>query len=205
MKVTAVAERVKLDNVMDVAVDVHKETLNVLFEAGEKEYEDEMANKTPRIEKKLKEYEKIAQEHGYQRLRVICEPTGAYQNKLLRAARRLGHLTAYVNAENVAKFRVVESNDNNKTDTKDPRVLRTLGKLGKTIKHRILPDDYLVLRKLGKIHDELDRTMTSHRCRIDRVLLELFCDYSAKKDFRYGRAGRFLVKHYVANPYPINK
>jgi transposase len=203
MKVTAVAETVKMDQAMDVCVDVHKDTLNTFFEAGNKEFEDEFANKTPKIEKKLIEYHQIALEHGYERLRVICEPTGQYQNKLLRAARRLGHLTVYVNAESVAKFRVVETNDSGKTDTKDPRVLRTLGRLGKTLKHRILPEDYLVLRKLGMVHDETDKKIVRTRCQIDRVLLELFCDYSFKKDFRYGRTGRFLVQQYGANPYNI--
>jgi transposase len=203
MKVTTRKEEIKAEEAMDVSVDVHKEKLNVFFEAGGEEHEDEFSNVTPRIERKLKDYQQIAVANGYKKLRVICEPTGQYQNKLLRTARRLGHHTVYVNAESVAKFRVVETNDSGKTDKKDPRVLRTLGRLGKTIKHRILPEDYMVLRKLGVMHDQTDRRIVSLRCRIDRVLLGLFCDYSFKKDFRYGCSGRFLAKHYDANPYKI--
>ena len=66
-------------------------------------------------------------------MRVICEPTGQLQNKLLRTARRLGCFTSYVNAESVSKFRMIESNDQNKTDTKDPRVIHTMGKLNKPL------------------------------------------------------------------------
>ena len=125
---------------------------------------------------------------------MICEPTGQYQNKLMRTARRLGFLTNYVNAESVAKFRVVESNDSNKTDKKDPRVIGTLGKLNKVIKFRCIGEDYLMLRKLHKIYDECDVAITSHRCRISKLLVELFCDYSFEKDFLYSNSGLALVE-----------
>jgi hypothetical protein len=44
----------------------------------------------------------------------------------MHTARRLGHLTAYVNGESVAKLRVVETNDDGKTDRKDPHIISTL-------------------------------------------------------------------------------
>ena len=121
----------------------------------------------------------------------------------MRTARRLGFLTCYVNAESVARFRVIESNDYNKTDKKDPRVISTLGKLGKVIGFRMIGERYLMLRKLHKIYDECESAVTSLRCRIHKVLVELFCDYSFKKDFLYSRSGRVLVKIYGCNPYKI--
>ena len=145
----------------------------------------------------------IAQEQGVERLRLICEPTGDYQNKLLRTARRQGHLTCLVNAESVYKFRVVETNDTGKTDTKDPKVIATLGRLNKVIRHRVLNEDYLVLRKLGRIYDELESEITSLRCRIDRLLIELFCDFSFTKDFLYGTSGNVLIDRFGCNPYRI--
>lgn len=84
-------------------------------------------------------------------MRIICEPTEEYHKKLFRTARNMGFLTCFVNAEAVAKFRVVETNDTGKTDTKDPRVIRTLGRLNKVVVDRSISEDYLVLRKLG--HD----------------------------------------------------
>jgi transposase len=205
MKITQTAQKIKVNFAMDVSVDVHKDMLNFFFETGGKEYADECSNRTTVIKKKLKEYHEIALEHGMKTLRIICEPTGEYQNKLFRTARKMGYLTCFVNAESVAKFRMVESNDNGKTDTKDPRGIRRLGQLNKTIKHRILDDDYLTLRKLNKVLDELDDIKKDIRSRVSRLLVELFCDYSFEKDFLYRSSGKALVDKYGCNPYRIVK
>ena len=205
MKITQKAEKINLSRVLDVSVDVHKDTLNFFFEADGKEYVDECSNRTTTLNKRLEAYHKIAQEHGMESLRIICEPTGQYHNKLFRTARSKGFFTCFVNAESVAKFRVIETNDTGKTDTKDPKVIRTLGKLDKTIKHRMLPEEYLVLRKLNTLYDEIEVVITRLRCRIDAILVELFCDYSFKKDFLYSTSGLALVEHYGVNPYRIIK
>jgi transposase len=97
----------------------------------------------------------------------------------------------------------VESNDSNKTDKKDPRVIGTLGKLNKVIRFRFIGEDYLMLRKLHKIYDECDVAITSHRCRISKLLVELFCDYSFEKDFLYSNSGLALVEVYGCNPFRI--
>lgn len=203
MKITQTAQKINLDNIVDISVDVHKDTLCFFFAIDGKEFSDVSGNRTTVIEKRLRAYYNIAVEHGREGLRVICEPTGQYQNKLMRTARRLGFFTNYVNAESVAKFRVVESNDNNKTDKKDPRVINTLGKLNKVIKFRMIGEEYLMLRKLHKIYDECEVVIISHRCRISKLLVELFCDYSFKKDFLYSNSGLALVKQYSCNPYQI--
>ncbi len=203
MRITRRADKINLKHVIDVSTDVHKETLCFYFEINGHEYSDECPNRTTSIEKRLKQYHGIAQEHGKKSLRIICEPTGQYQNKLFRTARRLGFLTCYVNAESVAKFRLIESNDMNKTDSKDPRVISSLGKLNKTLRFRLLGEEYLMLRKLHKLYDETDVSLTSLRCRISKLLLELFCDYSMKKDFLYSRSGLCLVKQYGCNPFRI--
>ncbi|OGR05389.1 MAG: hypothetical protein A2511_00420 [Deltaproteobacteria bacterium RIFOXYD12_FULL_50_9] len=203
MKITRTAQKINLNNVVDISVDVHKHTLCFFFEIDGKEFSDTCQNRTIIIEKRLLDYHKIAVEHGRTSLRIICEPTGQYQNSLFRTARRLGFFTNYVNAEAVAKFRVVESNDSNKTDKKDPRVINTLGKLNKVIKLRLIGEEYLMLRKLNKIYDECDVTITSLRCRISKLLVELFCDYSFEKDFLYSNSGIALIEEYGCNPYRI--
>ena len=203
MKITRTAQKINLNNIVDVSVDVHKDTLCFFFEIDGKEFSDTCRNRTTVIAKRLLSYHDIAKEHGRKGLRVICEPTGQYQNKLMRTARRLGFLTNYVNAESVAKFRVVETNDSNKTDQKDPRVIGTLGKLNKVVKFRMIVEEYLLLRKLHKIYDECDVAIISHRCRISKLLLELFCDFSFKKDFLYSNTGLTLVEQYGCNPYRI--
>ncbi len=203
MKITQKAEKINLNNIVDIAVDVHKDTLCFFFEINGTEYSDTCTNRTRIIEKRLKAYLEIALDKKKDNLRFICEPTGQYHNKLMRAARRLGCFTSFVNAESVAKFRIVETNDSNKTDQKDPRVISTLGKLNKVIKYRILKEDYMVLRKLHKIYDDYDVEITRLRCKISRLLVELFCDYSFKKDFLYSCSGQALISKYGCNPYKI--
>ena len=165
MRITQTLHEIKSNQVLDVSVDVHKEILNFFFSLAGKEYRDECPNHTRSIEKRLEKYHDIAQEQGMARLRLICEPTGEYQNKLLRTARRHGHLTCLVNAESVYNFRVIESNDTNKTDTKDPKVIASFGRLNKVVGHRMLTEDYQVLRKLGRIYHELDSDITALRCK----------------------------------------
>ncbi len=205
MRITQNASKIKLNQVMDISVDVHKDTLNFFFEHEGRQYSDSGNNRTDVIRKKLESYHDIVSENGRKGLRIICEPTGQYQNKLFRIARSMGFFTCFVNAESVAKFRVIETNDTGKTDTKDPRVINTLGQLNKVITHRAMPEDYLILRKLNKIYDEVDVAVTSIRCRIDKLLVELFCDYSFKKDFLYSASGQALIERYGCNPYLIIK
>jgi transposase len=205
MKISQVAKRVNGNQAMDVSVDVHKDKLNFFFEAGNKEYADECQNRTMIIAGKLEAYQRIATVNGMNTLRIICEPTGEYHKKLFRTARHRGFDTCLVNGESVAKFRVIETNDNGKTDTKDPRVIRTLGQLNKVVTDRLISEDYMVLRKLGMMYDETDQANTRLRCRIDRLLVELFCDYSFKKDFLYTASGMALIEVYGCNPYRIVK
>jgi hypothetical protein len=75
---------------------------------------------------------------------------------------------------------MVESNDTGKTDQKDPRVIHTLARLGKVIKHRMLNEDYLCLRKLGKFYDQADVSLVRSKGMVEKTLVELFCDYSFK-------------------------
>ena len=189
MRISQTAQKSNKNQAMDISVDVHKDMLNFFFEAGSKEYSDECNNRTTIIMGKLEAYHRIALAQGMKTLRIICEPTGEYHKKLFRTARKMGFLTCFVNAESVAKFRVIETNDNGKTDTKDPRVIRTLGRLDKVVTDRVIGEDYMVLRKLGMMYDETDQANTRLRCRIDRLLVELFCDYSFKKDFLYTPSG----------------
>ena len=42
----------------------------------------------------------------------------------------------------------------------------------------MIGEDYLMLRKLGKIHDETDVEIVRLKGRLNKLLVELFCDYS---------------------------
>lgn len=203
MKSTTLPAVAQLDSLLDLCVDVGKARLNVYFELGAQAIDDEWSNTTRQIETKLLQYQQLAAEHGFRGLRVICEPSGGYQDKLLRTARRLGHLTAYVNGEAVAKFRVVETNDSGKTDLKDPHIIKTLARINKTLRHRQLPEEYQLLRTCGVLYDQAERAVVSVRGGLHRALLQIFCDYDFGKDFLYTTSGRALVDQYGCNPYHI--
>lgn len=203
MKTTKLPAVAQLDSLLDICVDVSKAKLNVYYEIGDQAVDDEWSNTTRQIETRLRACQRLAAEHGLRGLRILCEPSGGYQDKLLRTARRLGHLTGYVNGEAVAKFRVVETNDSGKTDLKDPHIIHTLARIRKTLRHRQLPTEYQLLRTCGVLYDQAERGVVAARGGLHRALLGLFCDYSFAKDFLYTISGRALVDRYGANPYRI--
>lgn len=104
LKITRTAEKINLNQVMDIRVDVHKDILYFFFVANGKKYSDECGNRTNIRDERLKKYPTIAGEHNDKNLRILCESTGQYQNILLRPARRVGCFTCYVKAESVARF-----------------------------------------------------------------------------------------------------
>ena len=67
----------------------------------------------------------------------------------------------------------------------------------------MLDEPYLLLRRLHKMYEECDERSSSLRNIITEILLELYCDYSFKKDFIYSRSGQALLHKYGCNPYRI--
>lgn len=209
MNISTEVKKVKLMSVLDVSFDVGKDKLNCLFEYEKEDtvqiFQDEFRNTNKTIKEKLEEIQKMSLNMGYKHLRIICEPTGGYQEKLLRMARSLGMMTNYVNTEAVAKFRIVESNDTGKTDIKDPKIISTLAKLNKVLTHRVYSAEYEVLRKLNSLYESEEKKFVRQKCHLHKAIKNLFCDFSFKKDFLYGTTGRALMKTYKLNPYEMVK
>ena len=203
MKIQTIHSKTISENKLVVAFDVGKDKLDAYCEYGKHYFQDSFANNTLKIEQKLITFSGIAESTGHDGLRIIAEPTGIYHLKLFRTARRLGHQTALVNPESVHKFKVVESNDAGKTDDKDPRVIYLLAKYGKTLIDRNIRGEYLLLRQLNAMYIDEEKRYVGTRCKIHRVLAELFCDYSFKKDYLYSNTGRIFMAKYHANPYRI--
>lgn len=157
MNTTTKRVPVKVFKALNVCFDVGKDKLNSLYEHQTDDLitieTDEFRNNSTIILKKLEKVQKKAEKLGFKVVRVICEPTGIYHHKLLKIARRLGMLTNYVNTESVSKMRVVESNDAGKTDTKDPRIINTLAKLGKVLIHRVFSEGFTTLRQLNVMYE----------------------------------------------------
>ena len=196
-------------NLLKVTFDIGKDSLYAYTELPLADHaadclEETLPNRNQPILKALERFQALATQHGFAGLCVLCEPTGGWERRLLRLARQSGHFTAYLNAESVRKLRVVQSNDPSKTDLKDPKTMFLLATLGKTLTHRHLSGPWLVLRETNAFYQNLDDQNVSLRCQIHRVLTQLFCEFSFKKDFLFGSpALPHLAQEFGLNPYRI--
>lgn len=187
------------------ACDIAKDKIDLVVDVGGKRIERQIPNRTLLLEASLTTLVSLAREAGAKQVVVLLEPTGRYHGSLLRAAHRLGLQTAWVNGEAVAKMRVVESNDTGKTDTKDPRVIHTLGRLGKTLIQRTLEEPWSLLRQWNLLYDAQEVRVVEAKCAIHTELKALFPDFTFKTDFLFGPSGQALMKHYRLNPYHMVK
>lgn len=207
MKISAQHIDVNPSHELLACFDVSKASLNLFtrFEQADRIYciEDEIANSTNAIEHILSRLNGIADEAGLQHLRILCEPTGGYEQKLLLTARRLGHHTALISSEHVAQLKKVESNDTGKTDIKDPRVMHLVARLGKMQKHRHLPEPYRRLRRLTAYYDDDDLALSAVRSRFLALLRDLFADYDKSAVFTFDTTGQALMQAYGFSPYRI--
>jgi transposase len=197
-------KRTKHSNAI-IACDVSKDNINLIAKFGKYSIEREIENRTNIIEKELIHLKTIAHRFNLFNIRVVAEPTGNYHKTLFRTAKRLELHTAYVSTESVAKMRVIETNDTGKTDIKDPNVIHTLASIGKTLRHRTLPEPYNLLRQWNKIYDSADKGVVKAKGAIHTIIKELFPDFSMKKDFIFGNSGKTLMEKYNYNPYRINR
>jgi transposase len=112
--ITEIHEEIHAQSRLVVGVDVSKNKLNVYAEHADPgsgtraELNDQIRNQTTAIETMLDEWGDYANRNGLDGLLVVCEPTGGQEERLLQTARRLGHETAYVNGEHVAKASVID-------------------------------------------------------------------------------------------------
>lgn len=196
-------------NLLKITFDVGKDHLYAYTELplgsnAHKAIEEVLPNRNEPILKVLAQFKSLATEQGLNGVCILCEPTGGYERRLLRLARQAGHFTAYLNAESVHKLRVVQSNDPTKSDQKDPKTMFTLVKLGKTLTHRQLSGPWLLLRETHAYYQIQAERIVALRAQIQRVLIQLFCEFSFKKDFLFkSPAISPLLQEFGLNPYRI--
>jgi hypothetical protein len=150
---------------MDIAFDVSKDSLSYLYdlpngEAGSDRHRGQVAYRTPLVLAELAVLQQMATAQGFAGARIVCEPTSGYEQRLLRLARQNGCRTALVNGESVYRLQVLESNDYNKTDLKDPGTILLVARLGKTLKDRHLGGEWTALRALNARYERLERSST---------------------------------------------
>lgn len=197
------------ENKLMIAFDISKDKLNCYSEYPSSDktrvncIKDAFCNRTDTIKSKLNHWVRLSEDGEYDGIHIVAEATSVYHRKLFRMAHTMGITTSLVNTESVSKLKVVESNDSGKTDQKDPRIIFTLARLGKTLTHRQISSEYALLRQWNKIIFDLDKKLVALRCQLHTIVSELFCDYTFNKDFLYNTSGQALVYVYGANPYKI--
>ena len=132
-----------------------------------------------------------------------ARPPGGYERTLLAVARRAGHETALVSSEQVGQLTKAESLDTGKTDRKDARVIHLAGAMGKTQRHRDLPEPYVLLRHLTAFHDDEVRTTSAIRTRLQATLRDLFPDYDRPVAFTFSKTGRALLRERLLCPHRL--
>lgn len=207
MNVKPVKPKVNASNLLPICVDVSKDSLSVYGEFEDRgqrlALEDRVPNRLNPIECALDRYRDLAVDKGYEGLLVVCEPTGGYERKLLREAHAKGHRTAFVSGEAVSKAKVIESNDTEKSDEKDPCIIHTLTRMDKLLTVRFPPEQYALLRELNRLYEEESNVIVSVRQRVHDRLRELFVDLDMGNDFPFSSLGRALQSCFGLNPFRV--
>ncbi len=207
MKIRSANVPVNPHTTLLLAADVSRDALDLFarFERGGREFklEDRVPNRTVAVEHALAGVGEVTQSHGFSSVLVLCESSGGFERPLLAVARRLGMQTALVSPERVHQLKKVESLDTGKTDKKDARVIHLVGVLGKTQRHRLLPEPYELLRRLTAFHDDEVRTTSALRTRLLATLRELFPDYDRPVAFTFSKTGRVLLREGLLCPHQL--
>ena len=199
----------QLDNKsLDIAFDVSGKSLDYssycMTKRGKELWQGALSNRAGPIKKELMELDSLARENGYPGIRVLCEATGVYHRRLLKVAKQLGYKTALISGEAVSKSQVIQSNDYNKNDVKDPKTMLVVSEVGKPLVDRNLSGGWLVMRQLNLEYERNQKDGTRIKNRLQQGLFELFPDLGFKNDWLYNsRASTVVSELYGFNPYKI--
>lgn len=207
MKIHSAARPHKAYPVLLIAADVSKDTLHLYsrFDSGPHQLtvEDVVPNRTAPVETALARIQALAREHGLAGVRVLCEPSGGYERLYLSVARHLGIETALVSPEQSRSLTKLVRLDTGKTDRKDARAIHLAGTMGKTQRHRDLPEPYVLLRHLTAFHDDEVRTTSAIRTRLLGTLTRIFPDYDRQVQFTFSKTGRVLLRERLLCPHRL--
>lgn len=209
MEIKTVTEEIKSLNYLIVAYDIskHKHNYFTSFYSGleKRESEGVILNKTNALQMHFNELQVLAKNEGFHGVRVICEPTGGYEKRLLRKARENGFFTQYVNGEATNKAKVIESNDSGKNDEKDARVIHMLASMDRTLSCTERDDEYGQLKFYNAKYESLSVEGARKKCKISHLIEELFPDLRLKPQQVYSKLVGCIIEEYGLNPYVICK
>lgn len=209
MKVTQKEVKVNRKDFLLACYDVSQREVHFCseYEVNNKVYyiEDIIDNNPRAIKNHFLELDDIRRRLGLEGVNVFFEPSGGYENILKRLAFKGKFRVNQVSGEATKKARIIESNDNNKSDDKDRRIILTLAQMSKVLSCRDLPEPYLLLRQLGLYYEDVSNHGMLQRTQVADIAKCLFPEQSVRSKFLYTATGRTLVKQFGFNPFIITK
>jgi hypothetical protein len=192
-----------------VSYDVSKDDLHYYLEVmvNEKLYSSEgkIDNKVEPINEHFKELDELKQTYNFENIRIICEPSGGYERKLLKMADAKNYLKSYVSSEATNKGKVIESNDSEKSDPKDTRLIMRIAQLDKTLSCRSLDGGRELLREMNMHYESLSWSCARLKTELYHVSKKLFPDLGRKNSFLFTKTGKAIIHSFGLNPHIITK
>ena len=209
MKVTRKIKKVNKEEFLLACYDVSQSSVHFCseYKTGNEFYGiDEEINNNPRaVKNHFLELDAICRRLKLKGVHIFFEPSGGYENILKRMAQQRNYKINYVSGEATRKARIIESNDDSKSDDKDKRIILTLAQMSKVLSCRILPEAYSRLQQLGLYYEDVTLLGMTIRTRISDIAKCIFLEQSVKSNFLYSVTGRILIKQFGFNPFKITK
>ena len=208
MKVTQKIKKVK-ENYLLACYDVSQSSVHFYseYKTGNDFYgiEEEVKNNPRAVKNHFLELDAICKCLKLKGIHVFFESSGGYENILKRMAQQRNYKISYVSGEATKKARIIESNDDSKSDDKDKRIILTLAQMSKVLSCRILPEAYSRLKQLGLYYEDVTLLGMTIRTRISDIAKCIFLEQSVKSKFLYSSTGMVLVKQFGFSPFKITK
>jgi len=209
MKVTQKNQKVNRKKVLMVSYDISQKDgyFYSEYESADKIYclEDIVDNNPRAIKNHYLELDDICSRLGFENIHIFFEPSGGYENIFKRLAFKKHYEVNYVSGEATRKARVIESNDDSKSDDKDKRIILTLAQLSKVLSCRNLPETYSQLRQLGLYYEDVSNIGVIFRTQISDIAKSIFPEQAVKSRFLYSVTGTVIIKKFGFNPHKIVK
>ena len=207
MNLITYSENIKAMRCLIIAYDVAKYKHNYFtsFKNGNERLESEgvINSSTTAIKKHLAEIREIAEQHNFNMIRIVCEPTGGYEKKLLNLARCSGFFTEYVNGEATSKYKVIETNDSGKNDIKDARIIFSLAKQGKTLTCKEQEGLYAHLSFLNSKYEDVSLDLARVKNYFSSTVDAFFPDLKLTSDQLHSKICRSVIEVYSLNSHEI--
>ena len=169
-------------------------------------YIEDIIDNNPRaIKNHFLELEDIRRQLNLTNINVFFEPTGGYEETLKQLAFKANYKVNYVSGEATRKARIIESNDDNKSDSKDKRIILTLAQMSKVLTCRNLKSGYSELRKLGGYYEDVSNLRMRLKTQISDIAKNLFPKQAVRSSFLYSATGAVIMEFYGFNPFRMTE